>query len=238
MKFRLPVIGEIRFNPVVMFTSIALIWSFVIWCILLGEDVPFNRWKSWIVQHLTWLYVGTLVRSQGPIKSCFSSKYCTESTVLFFTGSQRLICANIVLQQVLQPQAWQGHWSARVQWPVLVHDALCLWSWDWTLLLGSCWTNFSLHWQEQIHGWPNNPRQHFGSDSHEHNIVPLGWVVTTSIYFPVWPKLSLFILAKLYFLERLILIETLLLIREEIKWPYELLFLMNFQGFTAGYCTA
>ena len=83
MKFRLPVIGEIRFNPVVTFTSIVLIWSFVIWCILLGEDVPFNRWKSWIVQHLTWLYVGTLVRSQGPIKSCFSSKYCTESYFLF-----------------------------------------------------------------------------------------------------------------------------------------------------------
>ena len=61
MKFRLPVIGDIRFNPVVALSSIFLIWGFVIWCILLREDVPFNLWRTWIVEHLTWLYMGTLV---------------------------------------------------------------------------------------------------------------------------------------------------------------------------------
>ena len=61
MRFRIPVIGEIRFNPVATVISVTLIWSFVIWCILLGEDVPFNHWKSWIVKHLSWLYIGTLV---------------------------------------------------------------------------------------------------------------------------------------------------------------------------------
>jgi hypothetical protein len=23
--------------------------------------VPFNMWRTWIVEHLTWLYMGTLV---------------------------------------------------------------------------------------------------------------------------------------------------------------------------------
>ena len=61
LKFQLPFIGEIRFNPVVTFCSIFLIWGFAIWCILLREEVPFNMWRTWIVEHLTWLYMGTLV---------------------------------------------------------------------------------------------------------------------------------------------------------------------------------
>jgi hypothetical protein len=62
MKFRIPLIGEIRFNPIVTLSSVFLIWGFAIWCILLGEDVPFSLWRTWIVDHFTWLYIGTQVR--------------------------------------------------------------------------------------------------------------------------------------------------------------------------------
>jgi len=59
MKFTVPIIGEIRFNPLVSGLSIALIWGFVIWCAIQGEDVPFIQWKAWIVAKFTWLYVGS-----------------------------------------------------------------------------------------------------------------------------------------------------------------------------------
>ena len=59
MKFKAPLVGEIRFNPVVSFLAILLIWGFVIWCIVQGEDVPFGAWKAWIVNKFTWLYVGS-----------------------------------------------------------------------------------------------------------------------------------------------------------------------------------
>ena len=59
MKFKLPLVGEIRFNPIVSGLAIALIWGFVAWCAIQGEDVPFIQWKAWIVAKFTWLYVGS-----------------------------------------------------------------------------------------------------------------------------------------------------------------------------------
>ena len=59
MKFKAPIVGEIRFNPIVSFSAIALIWGFVIWCSIQGEDVPFDKWKTWVVAKFTWLYIGS-----------------------------------------------------------------------------------------------------------------------------------------------------------------------------------
>ena len=59
MKFRIPIFGEIRFNPIVSFSAIALIWGFVVWCSIQGEDVPFSKWKAWVVAKFTWLYIGS-----------------------------------------------------------------------------------------------------------------------------------------------------------------------------------
>ena len=42
MKFRLPLLGELRFNPIVSFFSICLIWTFVGICIAYPKDVPFK----------------------------------------------------------------------------------------------------------------------------------------------------------------------------------------------------
>lgn len=58
-KFKVPLISEIRFNPVVSVGAIALIWGFVIWCAVQGDRVPFGDWKAWIVAKFTWLYVGS-----------------------------------------------------------------------------------------------------------------------------------------------------------------------------------
>ena len=59
MRFKLPAIGEIRFNPVVTLLSLIVIWAFVIWCSIAKEDVPFDAWTSWIVDNFTWFYVGS-----------------------------------------------------------------------------------------------------------------------------------------------------------------------------------
>ena len=59
MRFDLPFIGEIRFNPIVTFLSLIVIWAFVIWCSIAKEDVPFDAWTSWIVGNFTWFYVGS-----------------------------------------------------------------------------------------------------------------------------------------------------------------------------------
>ena len=59
MKFKLPLVGEIRFNPIASFLAILVIWGFVIWCSIAGEDVPFNDWTTWIVDNFTWLYIGS-----------------------------------------------------------------------------------------------------------------------------------------------------------------------------------
>ena len=58
-KFKVPILGEIRFNPIVSLSAIGLIWGFVIWCAIQGEDVPFANWKALIVAKFTWLYVGS-----------------------------------------------------------------------------------------------------------------------------------------------------------------------------------
>ena len=58
VKFRLPIIGEIRFNPIVTFAAISLIWTFVAICANFQDKVPFDEWKSAIVDNFTWLYVG------------------------------------------------------------------------------------------------------------------------------------------------------------------------------------
>ena len=59
MRFKLPLLGVLRFNPIVSFFSIVLIWTFVIICIIYGEAVPFKAWKSFIVDKFTWLYIGS-----------------------------------------------------------------------------------------------------------------------------------------------------------------------------------
>ena len=58
VKFRIPVIGEIRFNPIVTFAAISLIWAFVVICAYCREKVPFNEWNSGIADNFTWLYIG------------------------------------------------------------------------------------------------------------------------------------------------------------------------------------
>ena len=59
MRFKVPLFGELRFNPIVSFFSIVLIWTFVGVCIQLGENVPFGAWKALIVEKFTWLYIGS-----------------------------------------------------------------------------------------------------------------------------------------------------------------------------------
>jgi len=59
LRFKLPLLGTLRFNPIVSFASIALIWVFVGICIYYGEKVPFVAWKSYIVAKFTWLYIGS-----------------------------------------------------------------------------------------------------------------------------------------------------------------------------------
>ncbi len=88
-RCHLPIVGELRFNPVVSFFAIALIWSFATVCIIykvsqwllaatvtllslslslslfhlshspFQEDVPFKLWRQWIVEKFTWLYIGS-----------------------------------------------------------------------------------------------------------------------------------------------------------------------------------
>lgn len=58
-RFNIPIFGEIRFNPVVSFTAIFLIWSFVGICSYFKEEVPFAEWKGWLVEYFTWLYIGS-----------------------------------------------------------------------------------------------------------------------------------------------------------------------------------
>lgn len=46
VKFKVPIFGEIRFNPVVSFVAITLIWIFVAICSIYGETLPFGEWKG------------------------------------------------------------------------------------------------------------------------------------------------------------------------------------------------
>jgi len=59
VKCKLPFLGTLRFNPIVSFVSIGLIWIFVGICVQYGEDVPFKEWKTFIVGKFTWLYIGS-----------------------------------------------------------------------------------------------------------------------------------------------------------------------------------
>jgi choline-glycine betaine transporter len=59
VKFKVPIFGEIRFNPIVSFLSITLIWTFVAVCVVYKDAVPFGVWKSFIVDKFTWLYIGS-----------------------------------------------------------------------------------------------------------------------------------------------------------------------------------
>ena len=56
-------IGPIKFyfNPLVSLLSAAIIWAFVVWCIVLPEDslAEISKWKTWVTEKWTWLYVGT-----------------------------------------------------------------------------------------------------------------------------------------------------------------------------------
>ena len=58
MIWKLPFLGTLRFNPIVSFFSILLIWSFVVVCIVYQENVPFYDWRTFIVDKFSWLYVG------------------------------------------------------------------------------------------------------------------------------------------------------------------------------------
>ena len=58
-RFNVPIFGEIRFNPIVSFTAIILIWSFVAICSVYQKEVPFAEWKGWLVEYFTWLYIGS-----------------------------------------------------------------------------------------------------------------------------------------------------------------------------------
>ena len=51
-RWKLPIIGTLRFNPIVSFFSIILIWIFVAVCIVYKENVPFTVWKAAIGQKL------------------------------------------------------------------------------------------------------------------------------------------------------------------------------------------
>ena len=51
-RWKLPIIGTLRFNPIVSFFSIILIWIFVAVCIVYKENVPFTIWKAAIGQKL------------------------------------------------------------------------------------------------------------------------------------------------------------------------------------------
>ena len=58
LRFKLPLAGEIRFNPIVSFVSIALIVLFSSCCLVLKQDAPFFALTDLIVDKFTWLYIG------------------------------------------------------------------------------------------------------------------------------------------------------------------------------------
>ncbi|XP_063695313.1 glycine betaine transporter 1-like [Bolinopsis microptera] len=52
---------ELRFNPIVSFSSILLVAGFVLWCIIdaKGAGESFVSAKTWITAKFTWLYIGS-----------------------------------------------------------------------------------------------------------------------------------------------------------------------------------
>ena len=57
-QFKIPIFGEIKFNPIVSLLSILLIFLLVAWCIVEKENVPFLFWRSTLTDSFTWLYIG------------------------------------------------------------------------------------------------------------------------------------------------------------------------------------
>ena len=52
---------RLQFNPVVAISSAIIIWGFVAWCIIQPEPAKTElaKWKLWITEKWTWLYIGT-----------------------------------------------------------------------------------------------------------------------------------------------------------------------------------
>ena len=52
---------KVRFNPIVTVLSGLLIWGFVAWCMWQPEAAKeeLTRWKRWVTEKWTWLYIGT-----------------------------------------------------------------------------------------------------------------------------------------------------------------------------------
>ena len=55
--------AELSFNPVVTFVSLAIIFAFALWAMILPEsaNTEFADWKSWVGKNFTWLYIGSQV---------------------------------------------------------------------------------------------------------------------------------------------------------------------------------
>ena len=51
----------LRFNPVVSLLSAVIIWGFVAWCMAASDTAndEMGRWKIWITEKFTWMYIGT-----------------------------------------------------------------------------------------------------------------------------------------------------------------------------------
>jgi len=54
--------GFMQFNPIVFFTSVICIWTFVIWCATdeVGAKKETDRWNEWIIANFTWFYIGSV----------------------------------------------------------------------------------------------------------------------------------------------------------------------------------
>lgn len=51
----------LRFNPVVSLLSACIIWGFVAWCMVESDaaNEEMGKWKIWITEKFTWMYIGT-----------------------------------------------------------------------------------------------------------------------------------------------------------------------------------
>ena len=59
-RFKLPLVGEIRFNPIVSAASILLIFGFVTCSVIWGQVNPFAIAQAVITDKFTWLYIGSI----------------------------------------------------------------------------------------------------------------------------------------------------------------------------------
>ena len=55
--------AELSFNPVVTFSSLAIILAFAAWAMVLPAqaNAEFANWQAWVGLHFTWLYIGSQV---------------------------------------------------------------------------------------------------------------------------------------------------------------------------------